>query len=538
MELTSYATSPLSLLAPILAIGLVVVTRRVLLSLGAGIVLGALLLQDFDPLAAAQGLLDRLIGVFWSLPEQAGDGIGTLNEWNVYILLFLLLLGAMVGLVTLSGGTRAFGEWARERITSRRGSQLATALLGVFIFIDDYFNSLAVGNICRPLTDRQRVSRAKLAYLIDSTAAPICVLMPISSWGAYIISLIAGILATHSVTGISAFGAFIELAALNFYAIAALVLAFVAAGFDLNIGAMRRHAAMAREGQVFDASRGQPPGNSRVHEARSGRPLDLIAPIVVLILATFAMIVLTGAWALDDQGQPFSLLGAFENTDVAGSLIAGGLFGLGIALLMLLRHASVAGAIPRTLLEGARSMLPAVQILILAWVLTGIINELGTGEYLASLVDGVLTPAWLPALLFVIAGVMAFATGTSWGTFGIMLPIAGDIAAATDLAMLLPMMGAVLAGSVFGDHCSPLSDTTILSSTGAACHHIDHVLTQLPYALLGAAAALLGYLAIGLSGSTALSLMVTLGSLAALIAWLLASRRRAAPETPREQPMG
>lgn len=524
MELTSYATSPLSLLAPVLAIGLVVITRRVLLSLGLGIVVGALLLQDFNPLATLTSLAERVIGVFWNLPDAGG--VGSLNEWNVYILLFLLLLGAMVGLVTLSGGTRAFGEWARERVTTRRGSQLTTVLLGLFIFIDDYFNSLAVGNICRPLTDRQQVSRAKLAYLIDSTAAPICVLTPISSWGAYIISLIAGILATHSVTDVSAFGAFVELSALNFYAIAALVLVFAVAWLDLDIGVMRRHSEMARAGQVYDSRRGQPPGNTRVHEARSGRPRDLIVPILVLILATFGMIVTSGARALAKDGQAFSVLGAFENTDVAGSLVFGGLCGLAIALLMLVRHRSVVGAIPRTLWHGARSMLPAVQILILAWVLTGIISALGTGEYLASLVDGVLTPAWLPALLFVIAGIMAFATGTSWGTFGIMLPIAGDIAAATDLAMLLPMMGAVLAGSVFGDHCSPLSDTTILSSTGAACHHVDHVLTQLPYALLGATAALLGYLAIGLTGSLTLGLAITLGSLLALIAWQYGLGRR------------
>ncbi|MHC9035620.1 Na+/H+ antiporter NhaC family protein [Cobetia marina] len=532
MELTSYAASPLSLLAPIIAIGLAILTRRVMPSLGLGIVSGALLLNDFSPLVTLHYLWQQLVAVFIEMPDSGQLAEASLNSWNVYILLFLLALGAMVGVITLAGGTRAFGNWARARVTTRRGSQLMTVLLGVFIFIDDYFNSLAVGNICRPLTDRQGLSRARLAYLIDSTAAPVCVLTPISSWGAYIISLIAGILATHHITDVSPFGAFLELSALNYYAIAALVLVIASAWFDINFGAMRRHAIAARDGELFDAKRGNPPGNTHVEESERGRPMDLLIPIIVLVIATFFMIVQTGASALAAEGEAFGLIRAFELTDVAKSLIIGGAIGLLAAVVMLLRHGMGAGRSLSAIAQGASSMLPAVYILVFAWLLTGIIGSLGTGQYLATLVEGVVSPTWLPMLLFVLSGLMAFATGTSWGTFGIMLPIAGDMAAATELAMMLPMMGAVLAGSVFGDHCSPISDTTILSSTGASCHHIDHVMTQLPYALLGAAISLIAYLVMGLTDSTLFGWLSLAGLLVISIAWL-ARREMANPVVAR-----
>lgn len=526
MELTSQANSFLSLLAPLVAIGMAILTRRVLLSLTMGSLVGALLLNDFHPLATLESLARRLIGVFWTLPESGAAGLGSANIWNLSILAFLLLLGAMVAMVTLSGGTRAFGEWAREHVRTRRGAQLTTVLLGAVIFIDDYFNSLAVGNISRPLTDRQSISRAKLAYLIDSTAAPVCVITPISSWGAYIISLVGGVLTAHAITDITALQAFLEISALNFYAISALLLVLLSAWLDLDIGAMRRHDDMARQGQVFDASRGKPPGNLTIEEAQGGRTRDLLMPILILVAATVAMIFYTGAAALKTDGVAFSLLGAFEQTDVAHSLLVGGTVALLATLAMLWPRPAVRRRSGLALLHGIHSMLPAVYTLVLAWLLTGIISDLGTGAYLASLVEGILTAQWLPMLLFVLAGIMAFATGTSWGTFGIMLPIAGDMAAATDIAMLLPMMGAVLAGAVFGDHCSPISDTTILSSTGAACHHIDHVLTQLPYAGLGALSTLAGYLTLGLGGPHFLALGVTLATLALAVTWQHQHQRR------------
>ncbi|MBF8221572.1 Na+/H+ antiporter NhaC family protein [Halomonas sp. 328] len=521
------ADSALSLLPPLVAIGLAILTRRVLLSLGLGILVGALLLNAGSPLATLGDLASRLLALFWALPDAGERGLGSPEAWNLSILGFLLLLGAMVALVTLSGGTRAFGEWARQRIATRRDAQLMTVVLGAVIFIDDYFNSLAVGNVSRPVTDRQGVSRAKLAYLIDSTAAPVCVLMPLSSWGAYLISLIGGILAAHAITGTSALGAFIQVSMLNFYAIAALLLVLATATLDLNLGAMRRHEANAREGRVYDSRRGTPPGNPTVDEHEGGRPRDLLVPIGVLVTATLAALLMTGARNLAAEGLPFTLLGAFEQTEVALSLLVGGLLGLATTLALLWPRPAVRANLPRTLWLGLGTMWPAIQILVLAWLLTGIIGELGTGAYLAGLVEGVLAPHWLPILLFLLGGIMAFATGTSWGTFGILLPIAGDLAAATELAMLLPMLGAVLAGAVFGDHCSPISDTTILSSTGAACHHIDHVITQLPYAGLGALASLAGYLAVGLTGSALWGLIACLALLGLAIA-LLALRRRPA----------
>ncbi|GEK46027.1 tetracycline efflux Na+/H+ antiporter family transporter Tet(35) [Bisbaumannia pacifica] len=522
--------SALSLLPPLVAIGLAVLTRRVLLSLGLGILVGALLLNGGHPLTTLGDLASRLLALFWTLPAADDPGLGAPEAWNLSILGFLLLLGAMVALVTLSGGTRAFGEWARRRIRTRRDAQLMTVVLGAVIFIDDYFNSLAVGNVSRPVTDRQGVSRAKLAYLIDSTAAPVCVLMPLSSWGAYLISLIGGILAAHAITGSSALGAFVQVSMLNFYAISALLLVIATAALDLNLGAMSRHEAAARQGRVYDSRRGQPPGNPPVTEHEGGRPRDLLVPIAVLVAGTLIALLVTGAQGLASEGLPFSLLGAFEQTDVALSLLVGGLLGLGTTLALLWSRPAVRANLPRTLWLGLGTMWPAIQILILAWLLTGLIGELGTGAYLAGLVEGVLAPHWLPILLFLLGGLMAFATGTSWGTFGILLPIAGDLAAATDLAMLLPMLGAVLAGAVFGDHCSPISDTTILSSTGAACHHIDHVITQLPYAGLGALVSLAGYLVVGLSGSPLWGLLSCLALLALSIGLLVRRKARLAPQ--------
>ncbi|MGB0361184.1 MAG: Na+/H+ antiporter NhaC family protein, partial [Endozoicomonas sp.] len=407
---------------------------------------------------------------------------GGINTWNMSIVAFLLLLGMMTALLTLSGGTRAFADWALVHIKEKRGASLLAAFLGVFIFIDDYFNSLAVGSISKPLTDRHHVSRAKLAYLIDSTAAPICVIMPVSSWGAYIIALVGSIMATHGITDGSPVFSFLSMVSMNLYALFALAMVMCTAAMDLNIGPMAKHEKAALAGKLFDTSKGHPPGTPQLEEDEHGRVSDLVSPILVLVLATIAAMVWTGASELVDINMPFSVLGAFENTNVTSSLIIGGVIGLVYATCRLLNR-KIDGAIwQKAIFEGSKSMLPAIYILIFAWVLTGIIGQLETGKYLASLVSGSIMPGYLPVILFIVSGVMAFATGTSWGTFGIMLPIAGDTAAAADTAMMLPMLASVLAGAVFGDHCSPISDTTILSSIGASCHHMDHVNTQLPYA--------------------------------------------------------
>ncbi|MEZ8988333.1 Na+/H+ antiporter NhaC family protein [Vibrio breoganii] len=503
MNLMDFATSPVSLLPPLLALGLAIITRRVLLSLGTGIVLGGFLLADYSVTGAAGYIFDTVYGVFIE--------DGSINSWNMSIVGFLLLLGMMTALLTLSGGTRAFAEWAQSRVKSKRGSKLLAAFLGVFIFIDDYFNSLAVGAVARPVTDRFYVSRAKLAYILDSTAAPMCVLMPASSWGAYIMTIIGGILVSHNMTEYSALGAYVRLIPMNFYAVFALLMVFAVAWFKIDVGAMRRHEIEASQGRGFEKDE-ETEGSHLIDEeldieqSSRGSVTDLILPIVTLIVATVAAMMYTGGLALAEDGIAFNVLGAFENTDVGTSLIYGGLVGIVVALATVLRQGLPAVQISRALWIGAKSMFGAILILVFAWSIGSVIGDMKTGSYLSSMAQQAnINAGWLPVILFLLAGVMAFSTGTSWGTFGIMLPIAGDMAGATDLALMLPMLGAVLAGSVFGDHCSPISDTTILSSTGARCNHIDHVSTQLPYALSVALISCVGFITLGMTTSVAIS---------------------------------
>lgn len=514
MNLIDFASSPLSLLPPLVALSLAIITRRVLVSLGVGIVLGAILLNDYSVGNTLSYVSSTVSSVF---VEDGG-----LNTWNMSIVGFLLLLGMMTALLTLSGGTRAFAEWAQSRVKSKRGSKLLAAFLGVFIFVDDYFNSLAVGAISRPVTDRFYVSRAKLAYILDSTAAPMCVLMPASSWGAYIITIIGGILMSHGVEEYSALGAYVRLIPMNYYAVFALLMVFAVAWFGLDIGKMREHEISASQGRGFDNDQDTDTQEAHdlneeldIRESEKGKVADLVLPIVMLVVATIASMLFTGAQALAADGKEFALLGAFENTDVGTSLIYGGLVGLAVALVTVLKQGLPMLEIARTLWIGAKSMFGAILILIFAWSIGSVIGDMKTGSYLSTLAQGNIAPHWLPVILFLLSGLMAFSTGTSWGTFGIMLPIAGDMAGATDIALMLPMLSAVLAGSVFGDHCSPISDTTILSSTGARCNHIDHVSTQLPYALSVALVSCIGFIALGMTASIAFSFI------AAMVAFIL-----------------
>lgn len=518
MTLVDFAFSPLSLLPPIMALGLAIITRRVLISLGIGIVVGAFLLVDYSVLNSFSYIGTTVKGVFI---EDGG-----LNTWNMSIVAFLVLLGMMTAVLTLSGGTRAFALWAQSRVKSKRGSKLLAAFLGVFIFVDDYFNSLAVGAISRPVTDRYNVSRAKLAYILDSTAAPMCVLMPASSWGAYIMTIISGILVTHGLTEYSALGAYLRLVPMNFYAVFALLMVFAVAWFQLDVGAMSKHEMDAERGEGFTSS----DDSSQAHELNEeldiveseyGKVSDLVLPIILLIIATIASMLYTGGQALQSDGLSFTLLGAFENTDVGTSLVYGGLVGLIAALFTVVKQKLPMLDIVRTTWIGAKSMFGAILILVFAWSIGSVIGDMKTGTYLSSLIQGNISVHWLPVILFLLSGLMAFSTGTSWGTFGIMLPIAGDMAGATDLALMLPMLSAVLAGSVFGDHCSPISDTTILSSTGARCNHIDHVATQLPYAVTVAIVSCIGFIVLGMTNSVITSFAVT--SVAFVIACLVLS---------------
>ncbi|KJG34687.1 Na+/H+ antiporter NhaC family protein [Photobacterium angustum] len=528
MNLVDYSHSLVSIIPPIVALGLAILSRRVLVSLGAGIVLGALYLNDFSFNHSASYLGDTIQNLFIS--------DGGINTWNMSIVLFLIILGMTTALLTLSGGTRAFAAWAQTKIKTKRGAKLLAAFLGVFIFVDDYFNSLAVGSIARPVTDRYYVSRSKLAYILDSTAAPMCVLMPASSWGAYIITLIGGILVTHGVTEYTPLSAFLTLAPMNFYAIFALAMVFVVSWFQWDIGPMKKHEMAAMhcrgfdEGSDVDEQAKDLTDELEIVESTKGKVGDLIWPIVILIFATFFFMVFTGYQALAADGKSFALLGAFENTDVGKSLCLGGLFGLIAAIIPVIRQRIAFNEVIRTLWIGAKSMFGAILILLFAWSIGSVIGDMKTGQYLSTLVQGNINPMLLPMILFLLSGVMAFSTGTSWGTFGIMLPIAGDLAGATDIALMLPMLAGVLAGSVFGDHCSPISDTTILSSTGARCHHIDHVATQLPYAVSVAFVSTIGFLVLGMTDSLPVAFIaaiITFIIVCVLFAWL--SRRTYAP---------
>ncbi|MFM2477437.1 Na+/H+ antiporter NhaC family protein [Celerinatantimonas sp. MCCC 1A17872] len=512
MVLTSYSDSIYSLLPPAVALLMAILTRRVLLSLACGIILGALLLTQGSIVQSFQYIAGIVAGLVWSN--------GHLKSSNVNILVFLVLLGAMTALMQINGSTHAFAKWARKRIKTQKGASLLTALLCFVIFIDDYFHSLAVGSIARPLTDHANVSRAKLAYLLDSTAAPMCVIMPISSWGAYIIAQIGDILQHHGFNNITPLNAFIDIIPLNFYAIFALICAFAVAYFNINIGSMAKHEQNAAQGQLYDTAKGAPAGTSSGFDAViDGSPLGLILPLIILALVTFSAFIVTGYQGLDSDAS-VSLLNILKQTDVPTSLVMGGIGGLLTSIIFSLYLKARFSIVSRTLIKGAYSMAGAILVLFFAWTIAQVIHQVNTGVYLSNIVKSAhIAGAWLPVILFIIAGIMAFATGTSWGTFGVMLPIAGDIAGAAYPDLMLPVLAAVLAGSVFGDHCSPISDTTILSSTGAGCHHIDHVTTQFPYAFFTAAVAAIGYVVVGFSENVFIALSSGLILLVAGLVW-------------------
>lgn len=495
----------LSVLPAIVMLILVLLTRRIVLSLGAGIVIGAFILQDFSFGQTLKTIFVEFIQIFYV------DGSFAIDE--ILLLLFLLLLGIMTALLASSGGSQAFGEWMIKRVKTRRGSQLMTIFLGIIIFIDDYFNSLAVGQIARPLTDRHRVSRAKLAYYIDSTSAPVTVVSPISSWGAYIIGILGSIFMVNNITDLKPLTAFIQIIPYNFYAIVSLLLVFLVAIFNMNIGPMKKHENRAVKNNELidpDPKKANIPGDmSRIFEShKTGKVYHLLVPIAVLIIVTVGTMLVTGALASEEE---LNILSIFANTDVNLSLFIGGLASVLVGFLFHFRLPSPRANGTKILTAGMNTMLPAIYILILAWMIGSIMDNLQTGQYLAEKVQAAsISPSLLPFMFFLIAGLMSLSTGTSWGTFGIMLPIGAEVALNMDAGFLIPVLAAVLAGSVFGDHCTPISDTTILSSTGAGVNHIDHVVTQLPYAFIAAFSAGIGYLILGFTGSNLLALFVAL----------------------------
>lgn len=503
---------------------MVLLTKRVVISFAVGIVAAALFIASFN--------ISESISLIGTAFQRVFVVDGALNTGNVFILLFILMLGVFTAFVSIMGGTQAFGDWMKKRVRTRVGAQLMTMIFGIIIFVDDYFNSLTVGQVSKPVTDQHRISRAKLAYIVDTTSAPICVIAPISSWGAYIIGVLGTVLASHNISGHTAFGAFIEVIPMNFYVWAALGTVIVIAIKQTDFGPMKAHEKRARQtGEVANPeNKAKVDTSSNLPVSESGKVWDLLVPTAVLFVATIGFIFWTGFRAADEK----TIIQIVGEANIPLSLLWGGLVGLVVTGLFFLRHISKGKLAFRQmgkgLFEGMKSMLPAFFFLIFAWAMVFLIGELQTGVYLGGLVQqSHFSITLVPLIVFLMAGAMGFSSGDSWGTFGILVPIAGQIAATTDISLLLPMVAAVLAGGVFGDHCSPISDTTILSSAGSSCHHIDHVTTQIPYALVSAAMAGLGYLVFGLLGNVWMGLLTVV--LALVVFFYVLPKRREEDKT-------
>lgn len=506
-----YADSALSLVVPLVVIALVFITRRVTLSLFCGIVIAAVMMSD--SVSASLGYIwGHISGVFYSIDES---GKIELASNGLYVFGFLLILGILSQLIAYSGGVGAFVAWARGRVTSPRGSEFVAFIAGIVIFIDDYFNALSVGQMSKSLNDANGSTRERLAYIIDSTSAPICILMPLSSWGAYIIGILdSKHLALES-------GAFLTLVASvwhNYYAWLALLVVFLSIYWQLYFPAMRTRVNVGIK--IAEAG----------HKHSISSVWLLIAPIFLLICSVVAMLFYSG-YAQSGSFNPIVML---QNTQTGFALFWGGLFALCVSVVLCLRHLETDSIVP-IIRYGIGSMMPAILILICAWAIGPIINEdMQTGQYLANLAQENLAQyagAILPVLVFVISGFIAFATGTSWGTFAIMLPIAATMAQLCGADYLLSL-SAVLAGAVYGDHASPISDTTILSATGAGCNAQSHFVTQLPYVSFAALWALVGF---GVASATGLVVLGWACGVCGAVGVLYICKARYALEQPIRQ---
>ena len=489
-----------ALIPPIMAISLALITKEVYSSLFLGILTGALLNADFSPVA--------------TLEQTFPKGIMTVlaDKWNVGILVFLVILGTMVQLMNRAGGSAAFGTWASNRIKSRAGAQLSTMLLGCLIFIDDYFNCLTVGSVMRPVTDKHKISRAKLAYLIDSTAAPICIIAPISSWAAAVSGFVKG------GNGISIF---IQSIPFNFYALLTLLMMVLIIFMKLDYGPMLLHENNAHQGDLFTTGKGRQVSTESKKEEKVGYVSDLVIPVVFLIIGCVIGMIYTGGFF---QGKSF--IDAFAASDASVGLVMGSSIALFITIAYyLVRQSLTFSECMDCLPDGFKQMVPAMLILAFAWTLKSMTDSLGAATYVAGLMEhsagGLM--GFLPAIIFVVAVGLAFASGTSWGTFGILIPIVVSCFQELDPQLMIISISACMAGAVCGDHCSPISDTTIMSSAGAQCEHLNHVTTQLPYALTAASVSFFTFLVAGFTKSALISLAFGMVALSLLLMFI---RRR------------
>ncbi len=464
-----------ALIPPIVAIALALITKEVYSSLFVGILVGALFYSGFH----FEGTVTHIFQ----------DGfIGVLsNSYNVGILIFLVILGIMVCLMNRVGGSAAFGRWAGKHIKSRVGAELATVLLGLMIFIDDYFNCLTVGSVMRPVTDKHNVSRAKLAYLIDSTAAPVCIIAPISSWAAAVSGFVEG------QDGLSIF---VRAIPYNFYALLTIMMVVGMILIRAEFGTMGIHESNALKGDIYTTA-GRPYENAEsesVGDAK-GKVIDLIIPILSLVVCCVIGMIYTGGFF---SGTDF--VTAFSKSDASVGLVLGSFFGLVITIaLYMIRRVMTFRQCMDCVPEGFKSMVPAILILTFAWTLKTMTDSLGAAEFVAAAMKSVAGGFmnFLPAIIFLVGCGLAFATGTSWGTFGILIPIVVAVFANTNENLMIISISACMAGAVCGDHCSPISDTTIMASAGAQCDHVNHVSTQLPYALVVAAVSFVTFIVAG-----------------------------------------
>ena len=464
-----------ALLPPLVAIILALITKEVYSSLFVGIVVGALLYSGFK----FEGTVTQIF---------EGGIIKVLSDsYNVGILIFLVILGSVVCMMNKAGGSAAFGRWASKKIHTRVGAELAAIILGVLIFIDDYFNCLTVGSVMRPVTDRHHVSRAKFAYLIDATAAPVCIIAPISSWAAAV---------SGFVEGQDGLAIFVRTIPYNFYAILTIVMMVGMVLMKTEFSAMRTHEINALNGDLYTTS-ARPYENATDDETPNprGKVIALVIPIVVLVICCVISMIYTGGFF---SGTDF--VTAFSQSDASTGLAMGSAFGLVFAIIFYMIRRVVnfrdcMGCIP----EGFKAMVPAIMILTFAWTLKAMTDSLGAAvfveEAMRSVAGGI--EVILPAIIFLVGCGLAFATGTSWGTFGILIPIVVNVFSGTNHELMIISISACMAGAVCGDHCSPISDTTIMASAGAQCEHVNHVSTQLPYAMVAAAVSFLTYIIAG-----------------------------------------
>ena len=493
-----------SLLPPVVAIVLALITKEVYSSLFLGIIVGCLLFTNGNPIDALQDFVSRLC-------NNAGGNMG--------ILMFLVILGTMVALMIRAGGSKAYGDWAVAHIKTKSGALWSTFILAIVLGVDDYFNNLTTGNVMRPVADGHHISRAKLSYMCDATAAPVCIMMPVSSWAA----AVTGVINNEEV----GFQIFLKAIPYNYYAILTMVFIIVMTSLNIDYGPMKKHEDNAAKGDLYTTPERPFADTAEMKFNPAGKVIDLVIPVIVLVVCCVGAMVFVGY-----QNGGHDILTAFANTDAFSALPLGSLIALIINMVFfMVRRSMKFTELMDCLPEGFKQMVPAILILCLAWTIGDVTKALGAPEFVAGIVSGFGDSLhnFLPAVVFLIASFLGFATGTSWGTFSILLPIVIPVFAGVDATaltvadigpghdILMIAIAATLGGAVMGDHCSPISDTTIMASSGAQCYHLNHVATQLPYAVTVAAVCFVNYILAGIIQNVVINLVIAVVSMAVVL---------------------